>query len=82
MQGGERYAFGDRSPGSEEFVKNEAVFSELSKKVMRIHIGTHAAYIHSDLEKLFTEIGWKKTMDFPRNPNYSKCDKTVSEVPN
>ena len=79
-QGCERYVFGDREPESQMYRGNETVLSVLSEKVKRLHIGTHAAYIHTDLAKYFKSLGWIQTMDFPRNPKYHNCDKSVSEV--
>jgi hypothetical protein len=47
-----------------------AFIDDLREKVRRIHIGTHGAYNHQMLRKLFTDSGWEVVFDYGPDGKY------------
>lgn len=42
----------------------------LTKKVRRVHIGTHGADVHTSLHELFEQHGWEIVFSFPPNSTF------------
>ena len=48
-----------------EYIVLQSASKDLTKKVRRIHVGTHSPEIETSLRKLFGQLGWKNHYDFP-----------------
>ena len=56
---------------------DHAVNREITKRVERIHIGTHSASVESGLRELFGELKWVCLRDYPMG---NRCETEYGEI--